>query len=224
MNKLIGSIALVALAFSSCQKSETNTADAENEPPRVEATPAPAAPEATPVAKAIPAPTPAPELAPPGRYFLRRKASIETSEGIVGLPPGTPLDQTAPGQYRTLEGAAVAVSDSDVTNVMNEARALASQDRATQAALARSVAPKPAARATPARTRASAPAAAAPTPDTQFAEFQRKEQVLVEALEHIDVEMSKLTNPDPRRSPAAERLTKERNRLEAQRRTLRGQR
>ena len=142
--------ALCAFTFASCQKPVAEDSAPAAPAPVGPATPSPVAtpPSLVTAPPASPAPPvlAPPELAPPGRFFLRRKASSETAEGIVGYAPGTPVDQAAPGHYRVQDGNTLVLSDAEVTNNLAEARELVKGDATTRAAIARSLA-TPAAKA-----------------------------------------------------------------------------
>lgn len=119
LNGITVALVLGTLACTSCQKPTAE--NTESVPP------------SAPVAAAPPAYEPP----VPGRYFLRRKASVETDSGIAGYVPGTMLQQTAPGRYRTADGRTLKLAATDVTNNIAEARVLAGKDAATQVALGR---------------------------------------------------------------------------------------
>ncbi len=137
--KMAGLTALLTAA--GCEKK---TADEEESPPAAEPPPrtaqAPAAatlPTATPepaTAAATPEP---PQLAPPGTFFLLAKTSVETAEGIHGMPPGTELHLVAPGLYEDAEKHRVTLTDSQVTNDLRVAQRSRGADANAQAALAR---------------------------------------------------------------------------------------
>ncbi|MES2573279.1 MAG: hypothetical protein V4710_24875, partial [Verrucomicrobiota bacterium] len=94
--------------------------------------------------EAVEPPAPAvAEPASPARWFLRRKASIETADGIVGLPPGTEVEHISADQYRVPSGDTITLADAEVTNVVSEARALVSNERAGQAAVSRLLSAQP---------------------------------------------------------------------------------
>jgi len=98
-------------------------------------TPAPATPTLEPVAVATPPPaTPAPELAPPGVFYLIAAARVETSDGIVGLKPGTGVKLVRPGIYLTPAGE-VSLNPEQMTNDLALARRVASADSSAQAAV-----------------------------------------------------------------------------------------
>ena len=130
---------ILALAFAACEKpSATSESAPEPEsrppPPTVAANPPAAAPAvAAPAATPAPAP-PAPELAPPGVVFLIAPASLETSEGILGLKPGQQLKLVRPGTY-SADGHELALREDQVTNDLAFARAVAAEDARTQAAI-----------------------------------------------------------------------------------------
>ena len=131
---------IFAFAFAACEKPSATTESAPEPesrppPPAVAANP-PAAvqpPVAAPAATPAPAP-PAPELAPPGVFFLIAPASLETSEGILGLKPGQQLKLVRPGAY-SADGHELALREDQVTNDLAFARAVAAEDARSQAAI-----------------------------------------------------------------------------------------
>ena len=138
--------ATLTLVLAACQKST---------PPEetlAEATPAPA--------NAPTAALAAPELAPPGVFFLIAQVSFETRNGISRLTPGKRLQRVRPGKY-TADGHEVALRDDQVTNDLAFARAVAEDDARAQSAIRQSIATRPAA------TAASAPAQAQVRAQTQ---------------------------------------------------------
>ncbi len=139
--KLTGmTITLLALALASCERPT-----AENRKP------APSPPVAT-------AP-PMRQIAAPGNYFLRRPVSITTDAGIAGYPAGTAVRQTSAQKYKTADGQILKLAANDVTNDLNEARALAGRDVVVQAALTR----------IPVRASATPPVVVVSRPATQAA-------------------------------------------------------
>lgn len=127
--------AAVAAAISSCKPAKPEVA--EEPPPVVPATPIPQATPrlATPIAAITPAPDP---LAPPGVFYLLRKASITTEEGIVGLKPGQSLRQTGPGTYE-VGGRSIQLPDDQVTNNLRIAGQFATAYASAQAVLRQNV-------------------------------------------------------------------------------------
>ena len=134
----------LVIGLAGCKKNEVT--DQPAEAPSV-ATPAPSAPAPAPTvsappvsapAPATPAPvvqaTPAPQLAPPGVFYLVKAVSIETSDGILGLKPGQLLREIRPGVYRA-DTNEVTLRPEQVTNDMGLARRLMTQDQAVQTAL-----------------------------------------------------------------------------------------
>ena len=128
---------MLALAFASCHKPTADNSSSEPEPPAVAPSPA-TPPLAQPqVAAATPAPivtTPAPELAPPGIFYLVQNVRIETDSGITGLPPGTGVKLVREGVYLTPAGE-VPLQPEQITNKLAIARKARDADRAAQAAL-----------------------------------------------------------------------------------------
>lgn len=126
---------ILSLIFAACEKPPA-TSESAPEPESRPAPPAVAANlSAASASAATPAPaTPAPELAPPGVFFLIAPASLETSEGILGLKPGQQLKLVRPGTY-SADGHEIALREDQVTNDMGFARAVAAEDSRTQAAI-----------------------------------------------------------------------------------------
>lgn len=89
---------------------------------------------APPIAAAAPAPH---RLAPPGVYYLRERVSVTTDTGVTGISPGTRvIVLTAGTPMRVTDGQSeFTVMASQVTNDMDLAAQLGSQDREAQAAL-----------------------------------------------------------------------------------------
>ena len=164
--KRIGIAALLAaLSLASCkQPTVENTANEERPampavaPPARESTPPPA-PTAPPVA-AQPAATPAPPtLAPEGVFFLTQAVTVETSDGIAGLPRGTKVVRQPDGSFIG-GGHTVRLRPEQMTNDLALAARLANSDAAAQAALRQAAAArKP---ATPVAATAAQSAASAP--------------------------------------------------------------
>jgi len=128
-------VAASLLAFAACHKPSDQTASTDPAPPVAEATPAPA-PEPPPQEVAVAA-TPVPNyLAPEGVYFLVAKASLETSEGILGYKPGTRMVRGDDGRYRAPDGQFLTLEPNQITNDLRVARQAAGSDAAAQAALA----------------------------------------------------------------------------------------
>ena len=107
------------------------------------AAPPAAAPEtvpgpAEPVAVAAATPVPAPErrLAPDGTYFLIRRISVTTSDGVVGIAPGTKLTRVASnGPMMTVKDGAQQfdVPSADLTNDLDQAYLVAAQNQSERA-------------------------------------------------------------------------------------------
>jgi hypothetical protein len=160
-------VAVVAFAFASCQKTIDHNEPAPTPEP-IAATPAPMAtppptPIPAPITVATPPPlpiaTPAPELATDGRYWLRVQKSVHTADGIVGFSPGTPLTKITAGKYVTDDDQTLKLDAIDVTNVLSEARQLISSDAAAQAAQFRNLT----------RAETTAPVVPAPPPEEEVA-------------------------------------------------------
>jgi len=140
---------VLCAALVACQKTPSS---------EVAVSPAPDTPAPTPVAVVASTPepvipvTPAPELAPPGVFYLLAAARVETDSGITGLPPGTGVKLVRPGVYLTPAGEAP-LNDAILTNDMGRARQALAADRAAQTALQ--------ARGAAANARANAAAASA---------------------------------------------------------------
>jgi hypothetical protein len=129
--------AVIALAFASCTKETVVQNEAAATP--VPATPTPALATPTPevaVATATPPPaTPAPQLAPEGIFYLIAAASIETSDGVRGLPAGTGVKLVRPGVYLTPYGE-TALPAEQLTNDLSVARSARDAAVAAQTAAA----------------------------------------------------------------------------------------
>lgn len=127
----------MACGLEGCKKKVAEEALPE-ETPTATSTPKPAAtPEPKPVAMATPTPppaTPAPELAPPGVFYLITAVSVETSDGILGLKPGQLLREVRSGVYRA-DNNEVTLRPEQVTNDLAIARRFAAQDQLNQAAI-----------------------------------------------------------------------------------------
>ena len=132
MKAVLFRIALIATAVlvASCSKHEnTETASNEEAPsaPSVTATPAPVKT----VAVATPAP---PRLAPDGMFFLLVKKSVETTDGIIGLAPGTQVLKQADGKF-TADGHPLELQPHEITNDLDIAGRVAGVDARAQAAI-----------------------------------------------------------------------------------------
>ena len=161
--KPIGIAALLAaLSLASCkQPTVENTANEERPampavaPPAVEST----APAAPPVAAQPAAPPAPPTLAPEGVFFLTQAVTVETSDGIAGLPRGTKVVRQPDGSFIG-GGHTVRLRPEQMTNDLALAARLANSDAAAQAALRQAAAArKP---ATPVAATAAQSAASAP--------------------------------------------------------------
>lgn len=141
VRSIVWSIALcVTLGFAGCKKPVATEQPPEETSPT--AAPAPATPEPKAVAVATPTPaqaTPAPELAPPGVFYLVTAARVETNDGVVGLPPGTGVKLVRPGIYLTPAGE-VPLNPAQLTNDMGVARRAANIEKNTQAAIQQRIA------------------------------------------------------------------------------------
>jgi len=138
--------------FKKTAENTEETAPEPTEPKTVATTPAPA-----PVA----APTPAPRLAAPGTFFLLRKKSVTTSDGVIGFKPGTLVTQKEDGSY-VAEGHPLEVTPADLTNNLDIAVQVAGQDAQRQATIRQTMAAQ-AATPVPTATPASRSAPAAST-------------------------------------------------------------
>ncbi|HEX8296347.1 MAG TPA: hypothetical protein VF593_08610 [Chthoniobacteraceae bacterium] len=94
------------------------------------------------VPKAVPLPEPeapkpvvkiAPALAPPGVFFLMSAASVETSDGIMGLRPGTRVQKQPDGRYLA-EGNMVTLRPDQLTNDLEFAKKIIAAEASVQAA------------------------------------------------------------------------------------------
>ena len=124
------SISLVGCNKSTPDQPITKTEQPSVPPPPAIATPAPlvVAPKATP-----PPATPEPNyLAPEGVFYLTAANSVETSDGVTGLPPGTRAVKQADGRYLA-NGHIIELRPDQVTNDLRVANHVAGRDQATQA-------------------------------------------------------------------------------------------
>lgn len=159
----------LVLGFGACQKQAAPETSAAPEPELSATTPIPTiavAPVATPAATPIPR-----QYAPEGVYFLIKKVSVTTDDGIFGLKPGTKVTQQPDGTYRDAEGHNLTLTPDQITNDLEIAGRAMNADAATQAALRQAAAQRnqaavAAAQATPAAnsTAASRPASVSETP------------------------------------------------------------
>jgi len=154
----------LAVGLSACKKP---VATEPEEPPAATPTPPPVVAVATPTPPAVVVATPAPpestpsapELAPPGVFYLIVAARVETKNGIMGLPPGTGVKLVRPGIYLTPAGE-VPLSAEQMTNDLVVARRVAAADKNKQAALRQQIA---ASAATGVNPKPAGPAAAVAT-------------------------------------------------------------
>lgn len=155
--------------------------------------------------------TPAPEVAPPGRYWLRVKKSFTTDDGIVGYAPGTPLLETGPDEYVTDAGQSLQLAKEEVTNDLPEARKLVKSNAAARAIQARALA----AAAGPSPEELAAAAAAAATEassrETRRTALMQENQLLQAECTRLDQELSKFTSY--KTSPNALKLKKQQDAL-----------
>jgi len=139
MKWILGLFSLVVLAACSKPVAQDESTPATPTPaPVAAATPTPAPTPAqvavVPHNAATPQPsTPAPELAPPGVFYLLVAVRVETDSGVTGLPPGTGVRLLHDDLYQTPAGEAH-IAEGQVTNDMALARKAKSADAATQAA------------------------------------------------------------------------------------------
>lgn len=122
---------------------------------------------------AVATPPTSPRLAAPGTFFLLRKKSVTTADGVIGFKPGTLVTRQADGSYLA-EGRKLEVTPADLTNNLDIAAQIAGQDALRQAALRQTMAAQaatPPPTATPVVPR-SAPAATANTASSSSAPSQ----------------------------------------------------
>lgn len=133
--------ALVAACWKPGTKQErTETPEEPAATPAPVSTPLPATPAPAPVVQAA---TPEPNhFAPPGVFFVVRQASIETQSGIIGLRPGTRLQQTGPGEYTDREGHKLTLPANQVTNDLRIANQVVGADAAAQDAIRQMYGPR----------------------------------------------------------------------------------
>ena len=123
---------IVSAGFTSCNKPSSQpiaeTTPVPLPPPPVSAPPPLAVSSATP-----PPATPQPNyLAPDGVFFLIVATSVETKDGIAGLPPGTRAVKQPDGRYLA-GGHLVELRPDQVTNDLRIASRIAGADQAAQA-------------------------------------------------------------------------------------------
>ena len=142
-NLLAGMSIGVILTMAGCQKKtaeEGESAPAAEEPRSSvaqSATPAPVAPlQPTTSATAAAATPEPPQLAPPGTFFLLAKVSVETSDGILGVLPGTEVHEVAPGIYEDAQKNRLTLRSDQVTNDLRLARQARGADANAQTAIA----------------------------------------------------------------------------------------
>lgn len=142
-NLLAGMSIGVILTMAGCQKKtaeegeSTPAAEEPRSPVAQSATPALAAPVQTTI-PATPAAPPEPlRLAPPGTFFLLAKVSVETSDGILGVPPGTEVHEVSPGIYEDAQKNRLTLRSDQVTNDLRLARQARGADANAQTAIAR---------------------------------------------------------------------------------------
>jgi hypothetical protein len=128
-------IALFAAGLSSCKKPVADSgANSESE----SETAAPVSGEET--KGATPAPstalaTPEPNyLAPAGVYFLTKRVSIPSDDGVIGLVPGTKAIKQEDGRYLA-DGHLLEIPANELTNDLRVAMKLSNLDQASQAAI-----------------------------------------------------------------------------------------
>ncbi|EDY21198.1 hypothetical protein CfE428DRAFT_1491 [Chthoniobacter flavus Ellin428] len=193
----------LAVGFTGCKKKEVAEEPEEAPAAAPASKPKPATPEPNSVAVATPAPkpaaTPAPELAPPGIFYLVTSVSVETSDGILGLKPGQLLKQVRPGVYKA-DNNEVTLRPDQVTNDLTIARRVAAQDEQTQAAIQQHLAAVRAASAassaaSAANTSAGSPssaAAAQPLPPNVAArqELMQKKKALMAQVDQLSLSLN----------------------------------
>lgn len=174
-----------AFGLGGCKKKV-----AEETPEEGPANPAPTAaatPEPTkPVAVATPTPppaTPAPELAPPGVFYLITAVSVETSDGILGLKPGQLLKEVRPGVYRA-DNNEVTLRPDQVTNDMAIARRFATQDQRNQAAIQQRLATTGSAPSAPSAsgTPSTASHSSAPPPPQEDPKVKARQELMQQRM------------------------------------------
>ena len=143
---LLQTTALAACLFIASCSRQNNAENVETVPAASE--PVAATPEPTAVVAATPAPK---RLAPDGTFFLLVKKSVETSDGIIGLAPGTKIRQQSDGRY-SADGRFLELKSSEITNDLDIAARYAGADARAQSAIKESL-----------QAQATAPKAGAPT-------------------------------------------------------------
>jgi len=225
----------LAVGFSGCKKKEV-AEEPEEAPAAAPAKPKPAIPEPKSVAVTTPAPkpaaTPAPELAPPGIFYLVTSVSVETSDGILGLKPGQMLKLVRAGVYKA-DNNEVTLRPDQVTNDLTIARRVAAQDEQTQAAIQQHLAAVRAASAAASSASAakmsagspSSAAAAQPLPANVAArqELMQKKEALMAQVDQLVTSLNRAAVPyggnwglASKKSPVCYQLFQQYNGLEKQ--------
>jgi len=214
-------------------------------PPPTPAPEPPAAPPATPEPN---------YFAPEGVYFLLTKITIETPDGLIGYPAGTKVVRTGdkyrapdgkniavePDQITNDLRIAERVAGLD-TAIQASIRSVTSTQAAIAAATAATppVAPSPGGRTYTYTTTTTGPDGTQTVRQTttthtvtsypdaiakQLQELDRQRVLADNELSRIHTAWIQLSNRDPRTSPAAEQLTRQRNAVEERLRIIREQR
>jgi hypothetical protein len=135
-----GGFLCLCVALAGCRKPKAPEVEAPEAPaprPAVLATPAPAKAAATTPVPTTPAPK---RLAPAGTFFLLKKKSVETADGITGFKPGTQITQQADGSF-VAGGLKIEVLPNEITNDLDIAARAVGADAQRQAAIQRTTSP-----------------------------------------------------------------------------------
>jgi hypothetical protein len=135
------SVGIACALIAGCSKAPDPIVDEGPQQPATEV--APDAPAPAPAEPATPQPvvvaTPAPKrFAPEGVYFTLVAKSVETSDGIFGIKPGTKVVKQADGSFLA-DGHKFRLAPGEVTNDLDVAARVAGADAQAQAALRQSL-------------------------------------------------------------------------------------
>ncbi len=190
------------IGFGGCKKQVATEEPPPEEPPAATPAPTPATPALKPLVITTPPllshpSTPAPELAPPGVFYLVTAVSVETSDGILGLKPGQPLREVRSGVYLA-DNSQVTLRPDQVTNDLAVARRLAAQEQKNQAAIQQRWTATTATTTPAANSSASLRVAPTPTPQNANAsiraELLRKKALIIQQTEQVAQTLGAVSN------------------------------
>jgi hypothetical protein len=117
-----------------------------------------------------------------------------------------------PDGHFLANGHQLTLRPDQITNDLRVAAQVASSDRAAQAAIRQTFAPPPAPAVSPVAAASPKPGrgrAKDPVKAAKVAELERKRDANYAHIERLRQELGRLSNPNPRTSPAAQRITRE---------------